>query len=117
MLVGTMTANERAHQRMRQTAIANEVMDERGAQDEKFSDQWEMPLVADGMDDHDYYDGMAIDEKARNGDTARDYAGMLLEEVYEALAESDPARMREELIQVLAVATKMVEKIDREAAK
>lgn len=41
---------------------------------------------------------------------------VLLEEVYEALAESDPARLREELIQVAAVAAAWVEAIDRRAA-
>jgi hypothetical protein len=38
---------------------------------------------------------------------------ILLEEVFEALAESDPAKIREELVQVAAVAVKMVEMIDR----
>ena len=42
------------------------------------------------------------------------YADILAEEFYEALAESDPARLREELIQVAAVAVAWVEKIDRE---
>lgn len=40
---------------------------------------------------------------------------VLLEEVFEALAETDPAKMRTELIQVAAVAVKAVEEIDREA--
>lgn len=39
--------------------------------------------------------------------------GILLEEVYEALAEIDPLLRREELIQVAAVATAEVEAIDR----
>ncbi len=38
---------------------------------------------------------------------------ILLEEVFEALAESDPVRLREELIQTAAVATAWVEAIDR----
>lgn len=38
---------------------------------------------------------------------------ILLEEVYEAFAESDPDRLREELIQVAAVAVCWVEAIDR----
>lgn len=41
--------------------------------------------------------------------------GVLLEEVYEALAESDPAKLRAELVQVAAVATAWVEAIDRRA--
>ncbi|MEY9934267.1 hypothetical protein ABH926_008932 [Catenulispora sp. GP43] len=37
---------------------------------------------------------------------------MLLEEVYEALAEVDPAALRAELVQVAAVAAAWVEDID-----
>lgn len=43
------------------------------------------------------------------------YADILSEEFYEALAESDPARLRGELIQVAAVAVAWVEKIDRDS--
>lgn len=38
--------------------------------------------------------------------------GILLEEVYEALAETDPAMLREELVQVAAVAVAWIEDID-----
>ena len=38
------------------------------------------------------------------------------EEVYEALSEIDPVKMRAELIQAAAVAVAMIEHIDREAA-
>lgn len=44
------------------------------------------------------------------------WADVLLEEVWEALAEVDPAKLRTELIQVAAVATAWVEAIDRRAA-
>lgn len=40
-----------------------------------------------------------------------------LEEVAEAFAESDPARLRAELIQVAAVAARWVEDIDRRAGE
>lgn len=43
--------------------------------------------------------------------------GILLEEVYEALSETDPKKMRVELIQVAAVAVAWVECIDRRAAE
>lgn len=39
--------------------------------------------------------------------------GILLEEVYEALAEADVSRLRAELIQVAAVAVAWVEALDR----
>lgn len=44
------------------------------------------------------------------------YAHILLEEVGEALAESDPAALRTELVQVAAVAVAWVEAIDRREA-
>lgn len=40
---------------------------------------------------------------------------ILREEFYEAFAESDPARQREELVQVAAVAVEIIECIDRNA--
>jgi len=44
------------------------------------------------------------------------YADIFVEEVFEALAESDQNRLREELIQCAAVAVAWVEKIDRDKA-
>lgn len=41
---------------------------------------------------------------------------MLLEEVAEAFAESDDARLRAELVQVAAVAQAWIESIDRRSA-
>jgi hypothetical protein len=49
--------------------------------------------------------------RPRGADCAWD--GILLEEVFEALAETDPAARRAELIQVAAVAVAMIEHIDR----
>jgi hypothetical protein len=42
-------------------------------------------------------------------------ADVLLEEVFEALAETDPAKARDELVQAVAVGVKMIEGIDRGA--
>lgn len=42
------------------------------------------------------------------------HRNVLVEEVFEAFAETDPEKMRAELIQVAAVAVKIVEQIDRE---
>jgi hypothetical protein len=47
-----------------------------------------------------------------NGDTAGTWRDILLEEVYEAMAEASPDRLRRELVQVAAVATAWVEDID-----
>lgn len=46
-----------------------------------------------------------------------EYADILLEEVFEALAEQDPDKLRTELIQVAAVAAQWAEAIDRRAGK
>lgn len=43
------------------------------------------------------------------------WADILREEFHEALAEEDPARLREELLQVAAVAVAWIQKIDRES--
>jgi hypothetical protein len=48
---------------------------------------------------------------AKNG--GPDWRAILLEEVYEALAEDDPAKLRAELVQVAAVAAAWVAAIDR----
>lgn len=56
----------------------------------------------------------AVTDQAANLGTVT-YADILLEEVGEAFAESDPARLRAELIQVAAVAVAWVAKIDRDA--
>lgn len=44
------------------------------------------------------------------------YADIFLEEVFEAVAEEDPEKLRAELIQCAAVAVAWVEKIDRDAS-
>ena len=48
---------------------------------------------------------------------AHSWDAILLEEVFEALAESDPVRRRAELVQVAAVAAAEIEAIDRAAGR
>ncbi|ANU79698.1 hypothetical protein SEA_JAYCOOKIE_98 [Arthrobacter phage JayCookie] len=55
------------------------------------------------------------DNNARTGTIT--YADIFLEEVFEAMAESDPTALRKELIQCAAVALAWVQKIDRDTAK
>ena len=58
----------------------------------------------------------STDAKAEAGTVT--FADILLEEVFEAMAESDPTQLRTELVQIAAVAAQWVEAIDRaEAAK
>jgi len=60
-----------------------------------------------------------LDTKAHSanegGDDTCTWWLILREEVFEAAAEDDPAKLREELIQVAAVALKMIDAIDRPA--
>ena len=61
--------------------------------------------------------GSGCEVKGRNpAASCTAWDGVLLEEVYEALAEDDPAKLRAELIQVAAVAQAWAEAIDRRAA-
>lgn len=54
------------------------------------------------------------DQHAADGTVT--YRDILLEEVFEALAESDPAKLRTELVQLAAVAVQWVEAINRREA-
>ena len=54
---------------------------------------------------------LSCQRAARDGDVT--WRHILREEVYEAFAEADPAKLREELIQVSAVAVAWIQAIDR----
>lgn len=97
-------------------APLDEVAMERHRQDE----QWGEQNHPDGTGGHDYeaQADMARDwcrDKASDGSVT--WADILHEEVAEALAESDPDKLRSELIQVAAVATCWAEAIDRREAR
>lgn len=57
-----------------------------------------------------------LSERGAPSDSNSAWDGILLEEVYEALAEANPAKLRAELIQVAAVAVAWIEAIDRRKA-
>lgn len=92
--------------------ILDEVETERYAQDEKWGQQ-NHPDGTGGA----YFAGEAVvyrnvcDHAHKVGQGT--WRHILREEVYEAFAESDPAKLRTELIQVAAVAAAWVEAIDR----
>jgi hypothetical protein len=96
-------------------AFADAVDTERQAQLAKWGDQ----RHPDGTG-AEYYVGMA--DQARD-DVERsiahfggpEWALILLEEVYEALAESDPAKLRVELVQAAAVIAAWISDLDRRA--
>lgn len=97
----------------RHQGIVDEVFAERERQVEQWGDG--MPPLGTHRDfTHlaNYYRALC---QRKNADGDVTMADVLLEEVFEALAEEDPAKARDELIQVGAVVFKMIEGIDRGA--
>ncbi len=96
-------------------AAVSSVADERIRQVEK----WGVQTRPDGTGG-DIYKQAAEVSKAHTDAAAADgsltWVDILMEEIFEALAEDDPVRLREELIQVAAVAVSWSEDIDRKAA-
>lgn len=97
---------------VRDLGVLPEIAAERERQDEKWGEQ----NHPDGTGP-----GFAIDAKrARHRCNLAaalglvSYRDILNEEVFEAFAESDPDKLRVELIQVAAVAVAWIEKLDRE---
>lgn len=93
------------------TRILNSVAIERGRQDSLWGEQNHL----DGTNVN-YALNAAIEKhftEAAASSGQLTWRHILVEEVYEALAETDPAKLREELIQVAAVAVSWVEAIDR----
>lgn len=105
--------------RSRVLSIVAEIVGERARQDEKWGEPHDVPngtgpnVSFPGGDTflelRDEIQAM-VDGAAPFGQSRMSW--VLLEEVFEALAESDDVRLREELIQVAAVATKWVQIID-----
>ncbi|MFJ2174366.1 NUDIX hydrolase [Streptomyces sp. NPDC087851] len=92
--------------------VLAEIAGERRRQDDKFGVQNHPDGTGLSVYQHSarrYQDHAA--RAAASGTLA--WRDVLLEEAHEALAESDPARLRAELLQVAAVATAWVEAIDR----
>lgn len=95
------------------------VLPEIAAERERQDEQWGEQNHPDGTGP-----GFAIDAKrARHSCNLAatlglvSYRDILNEEVYEAFAESDPDKLRHELVQVAAVAVAWIEKLDRERTK
>lgn len=91
--------------------VLADVAAERQVQYEQWGDQ-DIPMGShpDFKMLEDYHRTLC-QRKTRDGDVT--YSDVLLEEVYEALAETDPGKMYDELVQVAAVAVKMAELIKR----
>lgn len=97
--------------------VERAVRDEREAQDRKWGEQ----NHPDGTGPDGNRAAMAALARATCQEAAERGAvtwhHILREEVYEALAEDDPAKLRTELIQVAAVAQAWAEAIDRREAR
>lgn len=110
-----MTANEWAATRQNvSVGVVNEVLEERARQDQKWGEQH-------------HPDGTGGPTSVRLAQSSREFCNqaaalgrlewrhILREEYREAMAEADPAKLREELIQVAAVCVAWVEDIDSRA--
>ena len=120
--------NDRTFEPALTASILGEVMAERHRQFAKHGEQGHLPdgtgsyalggLVADER--HRYYAcGLARWAKARTdaaaqsgGDASVTFEHIMTEEWAEAMAESDPVKLRAELVQVAAVAVQWIEAID-----
>lgn len=93
-----------------------EVLAERRRQDEKWGEQ-NHPDGTGGDSAQVMAESakLSCDYAAKRGEVT--YRHILKEEVAEALAETDKARLRDELIQVAAVCVQWVEKLDREVKR
>lgn len=105
----TLAEATRIHTR----AVLDEIAAERVAQDAKWGDQ-------SGHLDGTGFDGATATAERMRAECDRaakeglvTWALILGEEVAEALAETDPGRLRDELVQVAAVATCWIEALDR----
>ena len=96
--------------------VLSEVADERGRQHAVYGEQ-ELPDGTGGINAITICDAIRFeaDSAARMGRLT--WMHILDEEVREAFAETDPTRLREELVQVSAVACQWIEALDRRAER
>jgi hypothetical protein len=107
--------------------IARDIENERVAQDRKWGQQNHLDGTGPSQE-ATTVDGLSLlspvdmanlyrdlcDQAARDGRLT--WRHILLEEVFEALAEDDPAKLRIELVQSAAVITAWIEALDRRVA-
>ncbi|MFF9525386.1 hypothetical protein ACF1DV_25905 [Streptomyces achromogenes] len=103
---------------VRQLRILDEIRRERAAQDARFGRQDALPSGTGTAFEpaavdiaNSYRDACNTAFKEKIGT----FRHVFLEEVFEAMAEDDPARLRAELIQAVAVGVKWLEAIDKKA--
>jgi hypothetical protein len=100
----------------RTTFVLADVAAERQAQDDKWGSNRDFPDGTGGSFAASLRDTAQrlTDRMAQEGTTT--WKHILREEFLEAMAEEDPEQLREELVQVAAVAVAWIEAIDRRAA-
>lgn len=98
-------------------AVLHEVSMERDRQDTLFGDQSHLPdgTGGDGYKHLAVVDRWACKMAAREGTLT--WRHILHEEVSEAFAESDPEKLRTELVQIAAVACAWLQALDRRAVQ
>lgn len=96
--------------------VLQEIQEERARQDAKWGEQNHPDGTGISPWDQQSADFARLRCQSNFNLNRGTWRDVLSEEVAEAYAESDPARLREELIQVAAVATQWVEAIDRRNA-
>jgi hypothetical protein len=96
--------------------VLEDIGHERAAQDRKWGEQNHPDGT--GMHEHDAWVANYLREECEKAfaEGRGTWRHILNEEIGEANTESDPAKLREELVQVAAVAAAWVEAIDRRAA-
>lgn len=99
---------------VRSLGVLPEIADERERQDEKWGEQNHPDGTGPGYRVHAIEARVRCQRAAQSGLVT--YKDILEEEVYEAFAETDPDKLRAELVQVAAVAVAWIEKLDRERA-
>lgn len=98
--------------------VLNEVMDERFRQHDRFGEQNLPDGTAAQAEQARGILGVAraaFDAALKAGELT--YKNILDEEFWEAMCETDPAKLRAELVQVAAVAVAWIEAIDRRGGK
>lgn len=101
----------------RQLKIVDEILHERDAQDALFGRQDDLPNGTGPEYEPDaagYADAYreSCNKAFREGRGT--FRHVFLEEVFEAMAEDDPAKLRAELLQAVAVGVKWLEAIDKQ---
>lgn len=107
---------------MKALEVCEEVIAERGRQEKRWGEQNHPDGTGPGVLERLSY--RCTSAEGAKGACERafkygrgTYTHILYEEVAEAFEETDPVRLREELVQVAAVAVAWIEKIDRDLAR